>query len=129
MKVRNVLACGLGVAQKRHRGIMQGCPWSMMLLAGLLAPWTRLVASFDIVPAVLADDLRVNVKVLTDDQDGRMHALTLYYAGMAITQAYVRIIGGRAVPSKSRQYSSCEFLRKRMRNLTWPGEHGEVNIQ
>ena len=57
MIVYNTISSGLGKPHRRRCGILQGCPFSMMIMALLMRTWILVMANFAVSPRVLADDV------------------------------------------------------------------------
>ena len=104
VRLRFKLAAGLGVAWTRDGGIPQGCPFSMVFIVALYAPWCRYLESrASISPQLYADNLKCtsyNVDFLLD--------------AAQYTVSYVRAVGQEASPSKCVLLSTSRAARRRM---------------
>ena len=60
MKVYDGVAGGLGSPYWRRCGNPQGCPFSMMIIALVMRPWTIIVAKEGCKPRILADDMEMH---------------------------------------------------------------------
>ena len=59
VRLRFMLASGLGEPWTRDGGIPQGCPLSMMFVVALYLPWCRyLAAQYGVQPQLYADNLK-----------------------------------------------------------------------
>eukprot|EP00969_Alexandrium_andersonii_P307345 13586375-Alexandrium_andersonii.AAC.1 len=59
-----------------------------------------------VVPASLADDMRLLVVVEDGSEGQQALAVIRFSAGVTATQMFVAAIGGRVEPSKSKVYAS-----------------------
>ena len=57
--VHNTVAGGLGKAYHKPTSIRQGDPFSMMVVALILMPWTMQVREAAVMPRILAGDLQI----------------------------------------------------------------------
>eukprot|EP00969_Alexandrium_andersonii_P046092 2022037-Alexandrium_andersonii.AAC.1 len=53
------MATGVGEAFTRPAAIPQGCPYSMLFMALLTAPWSALLAGMPVEARAIADDILV----------------------------------------------------------------------
>ena len=59
VRLRFLLASGLGEPWNRYGGIPQGCPLSMMFIVALYLPWCRFLAAHEgVQPQLCADNLK-----------------------------------------------------------------------
>ena len=106
VRLRFMLAAGLGAAWTRDGGIPQGCPLSMVFIVALYAPWCRHLESLvDISPQLYAD----NLKCTSYNVDSVL-------AAAQYTVSYVHAVGQEASPSKCLILSTSKAVR---RHMTW----------
>ena len=102
---------GLGEGHKRQRGIPQGCPFSMMLIALLTRPWHLLMQQHNVIPRTLADDLLITAS-------GKEHVDDLVKANNA-THRFLEDMGAKVATHKSVLFASTIGSRKTLRNIIW----------
>eukprot|EP00969_Alexandrium_andersonii_P202097 8930319-Alexandrium_andersonii.AAC.1 len=111
MVVRNGLANAVGKPYRRHMGIPQGCPCSMMLLGALLTPMIRMVTVSSAIARSLADDLTVVT-------EGEEHWERLVDVGEGVHR-YLCRAGSRIAFNKCFLCSTHKRTRRLMKVYRW----------
>ena len=104
MKVRSIIAGGLGGEYVRKTSIPQGDPLSMMIVALLMRPWMLQMKAAAATPRILADDLQIFTT-------GPRHLENLTYA-FDLTHKHMEDMGARIAPTKSVTFTSDSTSRK-----------------
>ena len=109
------LGCYAGPCFSKPASIPQGCPLSMAWLAILFRPLIIRVLSTGCTPRILADDILLHAH-------GRDSWARLKQAAK-ILHRFIRQVGSKASPAKSKAFASSPQVRRVMRTYTW-GEVG-----
>ena len=119
LQMYNCLAGGIGSPYRRRRGIPQGCPLSMMIVAMLMRPWIVLMRSIECTRCyILADD------VLILATGGNM--LSAAAEAISATHKYLAALGAKVAPDKSFNFATTAKGRKWLSETWWEEERGEV---
>ena len=107
----NTVAGGLGIPHRHPCGIPQGCPFSMTMLAFLMAPWARYIRHLRAIPRSLADDLMVLAI-------GKF-CCHIFKKAFAATFSYLNCLGAKVTAKKSFTFSTSEDIREDLRHHWW----------
>lgn len=118
LRVQNSICDGFGELHARPKGIPQGCPFSMMVIALVLRPWVQLMKSQGARPRILADDLLV----ATHGPDHCRKFQRVYN----MTHKHIKDLGARLAPTRSYTFSTSEVARDWLRQCTWPEVGGTI---
>ena len=112
LQIRNSLAGTLGEPYKRKCSVPQGCPFSMMIIALVMRPWTIIVAKEGCKPRILADDMEMHAI-------GPGHAQKFHKAyGKSIE--YLVDMGAKIAHDKCFLFSTSPDARVWLTNVIWP---------
>ena len=118
--IRNSLAGTLGEPYKRRCSIPQGCPFSMMIIALLMRPWTLKVEKEGCKPRILADDMALSAS-------GPGHTKR-FHAGYTKTIEYLGDMGAIIAKDKCFLFSTSKEARTWLENVEWPTFDGPIKV-
>ena len=110
--IRHILGDSLGEHHFHRCGIPQGCPFSMLFITMMLAPWARQMAQYQVQPRCLADDMLITAV--------GPKALTMFTRAFHETMAHMKSMGSELSAHKSLLFSTDSEARDWMRHYVWP---------
>ena len=108
----NSISGAPGKPYHKPTSIPQGCPLSMVFIALLMVPWTKMVEAAGAIPRVLADD----ILVITQGPD----PITQFKTVFDSTHQYLQDIGAKIAPDKSAVFASDPKHRRDLKKHIWP---------
>ena len=107
----NIIAGGVGRAQRGKCGIPQGCPLSVMVVALIMRAWLVMMKTMSVMPRVLADDVLLMTR-------GR-NMLALFARALNATHAYLHAMGAKVASTKSYNFASVKTAREWLAATKW----------